>query len=73
MYVFTYVCMSSIIYVVVIHLHIYLSRLELGTPSLLYSGYQVSSPWIKQFGHGIDHPSPSSAEVCTRVNFTFIP
>jgi hypothetical protein len=32
------------------------------TPSLLYNGYRVSFP-----GRGVDHPSPSSAEVKERV------
>jgi hypothetical protein len=32
-------------------------------PSLPYNGYQGSSSVVKQLGHGIDHPLPSSAEV----------
>jgi len=34
-----------------------------GPPSLLYNGYQGSFSAIKQLGHGIDHPLPSSAGV----------
>jgi hypothetical protein len=38
-----------------------------GPPSPLYSGYGVSFPGVKQPGHGVDHPPPSSAEVKERV------
>ena len=38
-----------------------------GPPSLLYNGYQVSFPGVKQPGRGVDHPPPSSAEVKERV------
>jgi hypothetical protein len=38
-----------------------------GPPSLLYNGYQVSFPRVKQPRHGIDHPSPSSAKFKERV------
>jgi hypothetical protein len=34
-----------------------------GPPSLLYIGYQISFPGLKQPGHGVDHPPWSSAEV----------
>ena len=37
-----------------------------GPPSLLYNGYWVL-PGVKQPGHGIDHPFPSSTEVKERV------
>ena len=51
-----------------------------GPPSLPYNGYRVSSLGIKRPGSGVDHPSPSSAEViplllisafmvCSRANF----
>ena len=32
-----------------------------GTPSLLYNGYRVSFPWVKQPRRGDDHP-PSSTK-----------
>jgi hypothetical protein len=35
--------------------------------SLLYNGYQVSLSGVKQPGHGVAHPPPSSAEVKERV------
>jgi hypothetical protein len=35
----------------------------LGQQSLLYNGYRVFLPGIKQPERGIDHPPPSSAEV----------
>jgi hypothetical protein len=35
--------------------------------SLLYNGYKVSFPGVKRPGRGVDHPSPSSAEVKERV------
>ena len=38
-----------------------------GPPSLLYNGYRVSLPGVKRPGCGVDHPSPSSAEVKGRV------
>ena len=38
-----------------------------GPPSLLYSGYQVTFPEVKRLVHGIDHPSPSFAEVTERI------
>jgi len=34
-----------------------------GPPSLLYNGYRVSFPGVKRPGRGVDHPTPSSAEV----------
>ena len=37
-----------------------------GPPNLLYCGYWVSFPGLKQLGH-VDHPLPSSAEVNKRV------
>jgi len=37
-------------------------------PSLLYSAYKFSFPWLKQLEHDIDRPSPSSAEVKERVD-----
>jgi hypothetical protein len=37
-----------------------------GPPSLLYWGYWVSFPGLKQLGH-VDHPLPSSAAVNERV------
>jgi hypothetical protein len=40
-------------------------------PSLLYNGYQVSFPGVKQPGYGIDYPPPSSAEVKERVELYF--
>jgi hypothetical protein len=36
-------------------------------PILLYNGYRVSFPWVKQPGRGVDHPPPSSTEVKERV------
>jgi hypothetical protein len=38
-----------------------------GLPSLLYNGYRVSFPGLKRPERGVDHPSPSSAEVKERV------
>jgi hypothetical protein len=38
-----------------------------GSPSLLYDGYLVSFPEVKQPGRGINHPPPTSAEVKERV------
>ena len=38
-----------------------------GPPSLLYNGYRVSFSGVKWPGRGVDHPSPSSAEVKERV------
>ena len=34
-----------------------------GPPILLYKGYRVSFPGIKRPGRGVDHPTPSTAEV----------
>jgi hypothetical protein len=34
-----------------------------GPPSLLYSGYWVSFPGVKRPGRGVNHSSPSGAEV----------
>ena len=34
-----------------------------GPPSLLYNGYWLPFPGVKQPGHGINHPFPSSAKV----------
>ena len=34
-----------------------------GLPSLMYSGYQVSFPGVKQLGRGNEHPSPFVAKV----------
>jgi hypothetical protein len=34
-----------------------------GPPSLLYSGYRVCFPIVKQLGHGVNRPLPSRAEV----------
>ena len=36
-------------------------------PSLLYNGYRVSFPGVNRLGRGVDHSSPSSAEVKERV------
>ena len=36
-------------------------------PSLLHNGYPVSFPGMKRLGRGVDHPSPSSAEVKERA------
>jgi hypothetical protein len=41
-----------------------------GPPSLLYSGYWVSFWEVKQLGHGVNHQSPSSAEVKETVDLT---
>jgi hypothetical protein len=38
-----------------------------GPPSLLYNGYRVSFPGVKRSGRGVNHPTPSSAEVKERV------
>jgi len=38
-----------------------------GPPSLLYNGYWVILPGVKQLGHGINHPRPSSTKVKERV------
>jgi len=38
-----------------------------GPPSLLYNGYRLCFPGVQRPGHGIDHPSPSSADVKERV------
>jgi len=38
-----------------------------GPPGLLNNGYQVFPRGVKQLGHGVDHPPPSSAEVKERV------
>ena len=38
-----------------------------GPPSLLYNGYRVSFPGVKRTGRGVEHPSPSSAEVKERI------
>jgi hypothetical protein len=42
-----------------------------GPPSLLYSGYRVSFQGVKRPGRGLNHPSPSSAEVKERVELYF--
>jgi hypothetical protein len=34
-----------------------------GPPSLLYNGYRVFPRGLKRPGRGVDHPTPSSAEV----------
>jgi len=34
-----------------------------GPPSFLYNGYQVSLAEVKPPGGGVDHPTPSSADV----------
>jgi hypothetical protein len=34
-----------------------------GPPSLLYNGYRVSFPEVKGPVRGVEHPSPSRAEV----------
>jgi hypothetical protein len=39
-----------------------------GPRSLLYSGYRVSFPGVKQPGRGVDHTPPSSAVVKERVD-----
>ena len=39
----------------------------MGPPSLLYSGYQVYFPGIKRTWRGVDHTTPSNAEVKERV------
>ena len=38
-----------------------------GPPSLLYNGYWVSFPGVKQSGRGVDHTPTSSAEVKERL------
>ena len=38
-----------------------------GPPSILYSGYRVSLPWVKRRGCGVKYPNPPSAEVKERV------
>jgi len=38
-----------------------------GPPSLLYTGYCVSFPGVKQTGRGIEHLPASGAEVTERV------
>jgi len=38
-----------------------------GLPSLLYMGYWVSSPGVKQQRSGVDHPHTSSTEATERV------
>jgi hypothetical protein len=38
-----------------------------GPPNFLYNGYWVSVPGVKQPGHGIDYPPPSSVEVKENV------
>jgi hypothetical protein len=38
-----------------------------GPPSLLYNGYRVPFPRVKQPGRGVVHPPPCSAEVKERV------
>jgi hypothetical protein len=42
-----------------------------GTPRLLYNGYCLSFPGVKQPGHGVDHPPPSNAEVRERLELYF--
>jgi hypothetical protein len=45
-----------------------------GLPSLLYNGYRSAFPGIKRRRRGVDHTSPSSAEVKERVQlYTSIP
>ena len=38
-----------------------------GSPSLLVNAYWLSFPGVKRPGRGVNHPSPSSAEVKERV------
>jgi hypothetical protein len=38
-----------------------------GPPSLLHNGYRVSFSGVKRPRHGVDHPSPSSAEAKERL------
>ena len=38
-----------------------------GPPNLLYKGHRVSVPGIKRPGRGVNHPSPSGAEVKQRL------
>ena len=38
-----------------------------GPPSLLYNGYRLSFPGAKRLGRGVNHPTPTSAEVKDRV------
>ena len=38
-----------------------------GPPSLLYNGYRVFFSGVKRPGRGVNHPSPSSADVKERV------
>jgi hypothetical protein len=38
-----------------------------GPPSLLYNGYRVSFPGLKQAGRGVNHPPSSSSRVKERV------
>jgi len=44
-----------------------------GSPSLLYNGYQVYFPWVKQSGHGADHSPSSGFEVEERVELYLYP
>jgi hypothetical protein len=45
----------------------YMSRLAMGPPVLLYDGYQVPFPGLKQLVCGVHHASTCSAEVKERV------
>ena len=40
-----------------------------GPPSLLYSWYRVSFPWVKRLGLGANHPASSCAEVNIITSF----
>jgi hypothetical protein len=43
-----------------------------GPPSLLYNGYPVFMG-VERPGHGIEHPTPTSAEVKERVELYLYP
>jgi hypothetical protein len=62
----------------------YVTPIKIVIVHLLYYGYRLSSPGVKQPGRGVNHPPPSSAEVkervvlplwafmaCSRLEFTF--
>ena len=56
-------------HVIYIYIYFFYARPDRpwGPPSLMYNGYRVSSPGLKRPGRGVNHPSPSSAEVMQRV------
>jgi hypothetical protein len=44
-----------------------------GPPSLIYNGYRVSSPGIKRFGRGVDHPPPQAPMLRKEYSYTSTP